>query len=269
MEIPFALPQPTNTAGMTLYVFVAAALTDLATGLGALPFFFLSNVTRRWAAILSAVAGGMMISATVFSLLNEALQVTARQKGNLWEVAFGLLAGAAFFSLTQKLVEGRNWQIADLSAKDSKQALLVIILMFIHSIPEGVAVGVGYATGELTFGFILALAIAIHNIPEGVAVTLPLRAKGVSVWRCAWYAIVTSIPQPLMAVPAFLLVSWFQPLLPAALGFAGGAMLFLVFVELLPEALEDASRMETAWGLLAGFISMMLITVYLTQWAGG
>jgi ZIP family zinc transporter len=265
----YSWPSPGSAGDMVLYVFVVAVLTDLATGLGALPFVFLTNVTRKWAAILYALAGGMMISATVFSLLNEALKVMAQQSGSSWELAAGLLAGALFFSLTQKWVERTDWEIADLSAKDSKQALLILIMMFIHSIPEGVAIGVGHATGELTFGFILALAIAIHNIPEGMAVSLPLRAKGVSVGRCAWYAILTSVPQPIMAVPAFLLVSWFQPLLPAALGFAGGAMLFLVFVELVPDALRDASRLETAWGLLGGFIGMMLVTVYLSQWAGG
>jgi zinc transporter, ZIP family len=135
--------------------------------------------------------------------------------------------------------------------------------MFIHSIPEGVAIGVGYATGELRFGTLLAVAIAIHNIPEGMAVTLPLRSKGVGLWTCAWYAFLTSAPQPLTAVPSFLLVWIFKPLLAAGLGFAGGAMIFLVVAELIPDALERCSKNETAWSVMAGLLVMLLITASL------
>ena len=93
--------------------------------------------------------------------------------------------------------------------------------MFVHSAPEGLAIGVGYATGETRFGLLLATAIAVHNIPEGTAVALPLRTRGASMARCAWYAVLTSLPQPILAVPAFLLTSVFQPLVAPSLGFAG------------------------------------------------
>ncbi|HXG30814.1 MAG TPA: ZIP family metal transporter, partial [Thermodesulfobacteriota bacterium] len=157
-------------------------------------------------------------------------------------------------------LEDNHWNIGNLSVADSRQAVLVIVAMFVHSIPEGVAIGVGYATGDLKFGILLALAIAVHNIPEGIAVTLPLRAKGVSLWSCAGYAILTSVPQPVLAVPSFLLVSVFKPLLPAGLGFAGGAMIYLVAAELIPESLSGCSKQETAWGVMVGLVLMLLIT---------
>ena len=240
---------------IVIQVFVVALLTDLATGLGALPFAFVRHPSVRWQGIASAVAGGMMISASVFSLADQALR-----RGSVWEVVLGMLAGAAFVAWIASRMEDNDWRIANLNTVDSRQAVLIVVTMFIHSIPEGVAIGVGYATGELRFGLLLALAIAVHNIPEGMAVTLPLRAKGVSLWRCAWYAILTSVPQPLLAVPSFLLVSVFKPLLPSGLGFAGGAMIYLVAAELIPDSLRGCSRHETAWGVIIGLVLMLLIT---------
>jgi len=237
-------------------VFWVSALTAVATGVGALPFAFVPALSRRWEGIASALAGGMMISASVFTLAEKALDV-----GSLWLVTLGMLGGAIFYAWTARRVGDQDWQIHSLSAADSRRAALLLITMFVHSVPEGIAIGVGYATGEIRFGLLLALAIAVHNIPEGTAVALPLRAKGVPVWACVLYAILTSLPQPVMAVPSFLLVAWFQPLLPFGLGFAGGAMLFLVAAELLPESLERCSREDAAWGTLVGLLGMLWVTV--------
>jgi zinc transporter ZupT len=239
-------------------VFWVALGTDLATGLGALPFAFVRRLSACWQGRMTAAAAGMMLSASVFTLTGEALKT-----GSLWHVLVGLLAGAAFFSVTARLVQRFDWKLGALSAAESRQGVLVLAAMFIHSIPEGVAVGVGYASGELGFGLLLATAIAIHNIPEGVAVSLPLRARGISVAKCAVYAILTSVPQPIAAVPSFMLVSVFKPLLPLGLGFAGGAMIFLVAFELLPESLERCSREQSAWSFMVGLVAMLWITAAL------
>lgn len=241
--------------GLVWTVLFVAILTDLATGLGALPFAFVGRLSDSWRGMMTAAAAGMMLSASVFTLTGEALQA-----GALWQVIVGLLGGAAFFSWTARLVEGTGWRLGELSAAESRQSILLLIAMFIHSIPEGIAIGVGYATGELQFGLLLATAIAVHNIPEGVAVSMPLRARGFSVASCAGYAILTSLPQPIAAVPAYLLVSVFKPLLPFGLGFAGGAMIFLVAAELLPESLERCSRSQAAWSLMIGLTAMLWIT---------
>lgn len=240
---------------MLLEVFIAALISDLATGLGALPFLFMDRVGARWNGIAGAAASGMMLSASVFALADKALH-----RGGALPVIVGMLAGALFFAWAAGFVERQHWRLGSWSEHDSRKSILLIGTMFIHSVPEGIAIGVGYATGEIKFGLLLAAAIAVHNIPEGTAVSLPLRAKGASVWRCAWYAILTSVPQPLLAVPAFMLTSFFQPLVAPLLGFAGGAMIFLVMSELIPESLESCSRTETAWSTTIGLVGMLGFT---------
>lgn len=239
-------------------VFWVALLTDLATGLGALPFFFVHKVSKVWQGRLTAAAGGMMLSAAMFTLTGEAMQ-----NGAVWQVLVGLLAGSAFFAWTAVLVKKRGWRIGSLNAARSRQGILIIVAMFIHSIPEGIAIGVGYATGEMRFGLVMAIAIAVHNIPEGLAVSIPLRARGVSVLKCAGYAILTSVPQPIAAVPSFQLASVVQALVPAGLGFAGGAMIFLVAYELLPESTERCGRMASSFALMLGLVAMLWFTVWL------
>jgi zinc transporter ZupT len=239
-------------------VFWVALLTDLATGLGVLPLAFFKREQQRWSGLATAIASGMMLSASVFALADKALR-----RGNAVEVVAGMLAGAAFFAWSARLVSNRHWKLGDWSEDTSRQSIVVMGTMFVHSIPEGVAIGVGYATGEMRFGLLLAVAIAVHNIPEGTAVALPLRKHGASLWSCFWYAVLTSVPQPIVAVPAFMLISVAQVLLPASLGFAGGAMIFLVVAELLPEALERCSKIETAWGVTVGLVAMLGFTAAL------
>ena len=111
--------------------------------------------------------------------------------------------------------------------------------MTVHSAAEGVAVGAAFADGA-TLGLLIAVAIAVHNIPEGLAISLVLVPRGASVRAAAGWSIFSSLPQPLLAVPAFLFVDTFESILPAALGFAAGAMVWMVIRELLPEALETA-----------------------------
>jgi zinc transporter, ZIP family len=236
----------------TAQVFWVALFTALATGLGALPVIFIRSTELRWRGIAAATASGMMLSASVFALADEALS-----RGAALDVIIGMLAGALFFSWTAKFIDKKGWTIGGLSEKGSRQTLLLLLTLFVHSIPEGAAIGVGYATGEIKFGWLLAVAIAVHNIPEGTAVSLPLKANGASLGKCIWYSILTSMPQPIVAVPAFLLVSVFQPLLPASLGFAGGAMIFLVISELLPESFENCSVTEAAWGVTIGLVGML------------
>jgi zinc transporter ZupT len=149
-----------------------------------------------------------------------------------------------------------------------KVEALVFVAMCVHSVPEGVAVGVGFAAEEHFqemegFGLYVALAIGIHNIPEGLAVDLPMRAKGASIGKCFWFAFLTSLPQPLAAVPASLAVWLVQPLMLPLLGYAAGAMMYLVIVELIPDSLETESRAHVAWSFMLGFGLMALVQVAL------
>jgi ZIP family zinc transporter len=127
-----------------LEVFLASLVSDLATGLGALPFFVIDRIGARWHGMVGAAAGGMMLSASVFALADKALR-----RGAAIDVIGGMLAGALFFAGTARLVERRHWRIRGWSDAESRQPILLIATMFVHSVPEGVAIGVVYATGDL------------------------------------------------------------------------------------------------------------------------
>ena len=116
---------------------------------------------------------------------------------------------------------------------------MIVGVMTVHSFTEGVGVGVAFGDGQ-ALGALITTAIAVHNIPEGLAISLVLVPRGVSVLRAAGWSVFSSLPQPLMAVPAFLLVEWFEPVLGVGLGFAGGAMVWMVFAQLVPDALQTA-----------------------------
>ena len=135
--------------------------------------------------------------------------------------------------------------------------ILMMVVMTVHSFSEGVAVGVSFG-GGVALATLITVAIAVHNVPEGIAISAVLRPQGVSVARCAGWSVFSSLPQPLMAVPAFLFVEVFRPALPWGLGFAAGAMVFMVLVELLPEAFEQGRRPQVATLTTLAIIGMVL-----------
>jgi len=177
-----------------------------------------------------------------------------------------MLLGAVFLWGTDRYLSPVRLQRAAWKRMGSRAEILIFVTMSVHSIPEGVAVGVGYASEEAfatQLGSYIALAIAIHNIPEGLAVAIPLRSSGSSMHRCFWAAFLTSLPQPIAAVPASI-VSWiFKPLMPILMGFAAGAMIFLVLLELLPDALSTEKPVTIAWAFTGGFCLMLLVQVLL------
>jgi len=219
----------------TAEVFLFAVLTAIATGLGALPFVFIKELPRRWLGASNAVAAGLMLAAS-FGLLYEGV------RHGLLRTLAGALTGLAFIVLVRKLLQRDEHPVvfAQMSEMDARKALLVVGVMNMHSFTEGVGVGVSFG-GGIELGLFITLAIAVHNIPEGLAISLVLVPRGVSWSRAAFWSVFSSLPQPLMAVPAFVFVETFRPLLPYGLGFAAGAMIWMVFSELVPDALEEAS----------------------------
>ena len=212
-------------------VFVAALATALATGLGALPFLLFTRPNRSSLGAANSLAAGAMAGASA---------------GLVWEgwqrdppgVVLGLAAGALFIALTRRILKHDGERhFGAIEGADAIAMLLIVGVMTIHSFTEGVGVGVAFGDGE-ELGIVIALAIALHNIPEGLAISLVLVPRGVSVGRAAAWSVFSSLPQPLMAVPAFLFVESFEPLLPAGLGFAAGAMAWMVAEDLLPEAVR-------------------------------
>jgi len=235
-------------------------LSALATGLGAIPVALIRQGSTVIRAFSGAVAAGMMISASVFSLAQEGIALKAVRPTAPYEVILGLMLGAAFFWFVDKKFSENDYQFGNLRGDRSKRGFLIFLAMFIHSFPEGVAIGVGFATGDFNFGLLIALAISVHNIPEGIAISLPLRAEGESFAKCFFLSVLSSVPQPIAAVPAGLAVWFFKPLLAGSLGFAGGAMIYLVVLELIPESLKCGGRQLTAWGVMVGLAGMLLLT---------
>jgi zinc transporter ZupT len=241
-----------------LVVFLYALLTAIATGLGAIPFMFVREVSQRFAAYSAAIAGGLMLGAS-FGLVDEG---TAYGRG---ATLIGALIGVAFIMVTQRLLgdqDGQDLVFEAARGEGAKKMLLILIVMTVHSFAEGIAVGVSFG-GGVTLGAVITIAIALHNIPEGVAISAVLRPQGVSLARCAGWSVFSSLPQPLMAVPAFLFVETFRAALPYGLGFAAGAMIFMVLVELLPEAYEHGDRAQVATLATASAVGMVLFQQWL------
>lgn len=232
-------------------VFTYALITAVATGLGAIPFFFVKEMPKKWLGWSGAVASGIMLAAS-FRLINEGVEY------NLFRSLIGVLLGLVFILFSQRwLSHKKNLSVGQLKGANAMKALLIIGVMTMHSFAEGVGVGVSFGGGD-NFGIFISAAIAIHNIPEGLAISLVLVPKGVSVWKASGWSVVSSLPQPLIAVPAFLFVSAFKPFLPVGLGLAAGAMIWMVFSELLPEALENAKKQEVAT-IATVFIALMIL----------
>jgi ZIP family zinc transporter len=220
-------------SGSLLAVFGAALATALATGLGALPFLFARHVSRRWLGISNALAAGFMIGASG-GLLYDGVGFGA------WPTLAGIGAGVVFIAVTTQLLGTTgSHDVGRLHGADARKALIVVGVMTLHSFTEGVGVGVSFGDGA-ALGVLISVAIAVHNIPEGLAISLVLVPRGTSVRSAAWWSVFSSLPQPLMAVPAFAFVEAFGRLLPVGLGFAAGAMLWLALVEIVPDALEAA-----------------------------
>jgi zinc transporter, ZIP family len=212
-------------------VFFAALFTALATGLGALPLLL-------WRSVSASTLGVATAGAAVFMLAASAGLLREGWSSGPWRTVAGAAVGACFIVLTRAALGHRDdLHLGSLRGADALAALMIVGVMTVHSVTEGVAVGVSFGDGK-PFGVLIAAAIAVHNIPEGLAISLVLVPKGVTVIRAAGWSVFSSLPQPLMAVPAFLLVEWFRPLLPVGLGFAAGAMVWMVVAQLLPDAVR-------------------------------
>ncbi len=245
-----------------LWAFVTGVISALATGLGAPMVGWVRTDSTTIRSFASALAAGMMISASVFSLAQEGIDMEGTVAYAAPKVIVGLLIGTGFLWVLRNYFKTDDDRFLPQLQLDSR-SLLLFVALFIHSSPEGVAIGVGFATGNFDFGIIMATAISIHNVPEGIAMSIPMRADGASVWKCAGISVLTSVPQPLFAVPAAWGFRYFQPGLPVGLGFAGGAMIYVVVVELIPDALEHGSENVTAWGVMVGLTFMMSLSVML------
>lgn len=231
-------------------VFVAATVTAVATGLGALPLLLVRSAPRAALGASNAIAAGVMLAASTGLTVEGARASSGR-------TIAGAVVGCAFIVLARRtLVHDHHLMLGSLRGDDAVKALMIVGVMTVHSAAEGIAVGASFGEGA-TLGIVITVAIAVHNIPEGLAISLVLVPRGVSVMRAAGWSVFSSLPQPLLAVPAFLFVEAFDALQPAALGFAAGAMIWMAGRELLPEALDQASPRVVLGAGVAAFAAML------------
>ena len=236
-------------------LILAATGTAVATGLGVIPVALMGARAETLRPFLLAVSAGVMIVAAALGLIRPALE-----RGSLLQVGGGIILGVLFLFAARRWIARGNRRAHRIDARGT--SILVFLVLFVHSLPEGFAVGTAYAEDPATIGIFVVLAIAIQNIPEGTSVAIPLAAEGVSTKRQVGAAILSSIPQPIGAVIAFLLVESITGLLPISFGFAAGAMLMLAAIELLPQSYRSGWRPATA-GLLLGMAVMGVLDLLL------
>ncbi|CAL0328376.1 unnamed protein product [Lupinus luteus] len=227
-----------SVSTVSLFTLAMAA----ATGLGAVPFFFV-ELDPQWAGLCNGMAAGVMLAAS-FDLIQEGQEHVGA--GN-W-VVIGILSGGIFIWLCKKFLEQYgDVSMLDLKGADATKVILVIGIMTLHSFGEGSGVGVSFAgSNGFTKGLLVTLAIAVHNIPEGLAVSMVLASRGVSPQNAMLWSVITSLPQPIVAVPSFICAEAFSKFLPFCTGFAAGCMIWMVIAEVLPDAFKEASPSQVA-----------------------
>lgn len=233
--------QGTSHAANLLQVSVLTVGMALSAGIGAIPFFVFKSLSPSMNGLATAVASGVMFAAS-FDLVHEG------QPYGAFMVLVGILAGTVFIQVIKNLLDGmEDVHFGHLHGKRAKRLILIVGIMAAHAIGEGCGVGVSFC-GEkgLSQGILTTLAIGVHNIPEGMAKAAVLVAQGASAPEALLWSILTCLPQPLMAIPSYIFVNMFESLLPIALGFAAGCMIWMVFAELLPDALKDCNASHVA-----------------------
>ncbi|CAM9811284.1 unnamed protein product [Heterosigma akashiwo] len=245
------------------HVFYYGWVTALSTGLGAVPMFFASEIGEQMLGISNAIASGMMLAASC-SLIYEGATNEAGENQALSEgvrAALGAASGLLFIYLTKQILDKyEDLKLGGLQGVDARKVLLIVFVMTLHSFSEGVGIGVSFGgSAGARLGVFISASLAVHNVPEGLAVALVLNPRKVSKLNTALWCIFTSMPQPLMAVPAFLFVEQFLPLLPVGLGFAAGAMFWVAVFELFAEACEDSSKLQAGLITACSFAGMLYV----------
>jgi zinc transporter, ZIP family len=238
---------------------LAGCATALATGAGAVPVFFLGEHADRLRPFLWGATVGLMGVASVVGLLLPALE-----EGGRGTVGAGLVVGAAFLVGSRGVLAGRDVHVGELRGAGVRRSLLVFGVLFVHSLPEGFAIGTAYASDTEGLALFVILAIALQNVPEGTSVAIPMASAGFGRAQQFWAAVLTSTPQPVGAVAAYLAVEEIAGLLPFSFAFAAGAMLTLVVLELAPQAYARGGRYAAVAGTAAGGAVMLALAAFLS-----
>ena len=259
-----------------MQAFLGTLFTWGVTGLGAAMVFFFKEIKIKLLDVMLGFAAGVMIAASYWSLLAPAIALSEEMGGvPTWlPAAVGFLLGAIFLRIADRLIPHLHLGMPMADAEGPKtswqRSVLLVLAITLHNIPEGLAVGVafgavavGYPGASLAAAVALAIGIGIQNFPEGMAVSVPLRREGLSRWKCFMYGQFSGIVEPVFGVLGALLVVLMRPILPYALAFAAGAMIYVVIEELIPEAHEHKNIDLATMGAIVGFVVMMTLDVAL------
>ena len=249
--------------------------TWAVTALGAAFVFTNKVVSRKLMVTMLGFAAGVMIAASFFSLLLPAIDMAEATGTPGWLPAVvGFLAGGLFLWIIDKILphlhQGLRIDQAEGVKTHWQRSILLVLAITLHNIPEGLAVGVafgavaaGVPSASLTAAIALALGIGLQNFPEGMAVSMPLRGEGLSRWRAFLLGQASGIVEPIAGVLGALAVLLVRPILPYALSFAAGAMIFVVIEELIPESQRNTNTDFATMGAMAGFALMTFLDVAL------
>jgi len=258
-----------------LLALLASLFTWGVTALGSSMVFFFKKINQKVLNSMLGFAAGVMIAASFWSLLNPAIQMSEEVGNTPWLPAVvGFLSGGVFLlaidNILPHLHMGLKIDKAEGIKTSWRRSILLVLAITIHNIPEGLAIGVAFGAlasspdaGALSGAVALALGIGLQNFPEGAAVSIPLRREGFSRWKAFNYGQLSGIVEPIAAVLGAYLVLLMEPLLPYALSFAAGAMIFVVVEELIPESQTGNETDFSTIGAMLGFALMMLLDVAL------
>lgn len=262
-----------------LQALIATTFTWLVTAAGASLVFFFKDLHRKWLDIMLGFTGGVMVAASYWSLLapSIAMAESSGLYGENWAfipAAIGFAIGALFLYVLDKYlphqhINAKFNQTEGVQTNWSRTILLVSAIT-LHNIPEGLAVGVAFGAvaadlpgAEMGAAIALAIGIGLQNFPEGIAVAFPLRRQGVSRGKSFYWGQLSAIVEPIAGVIGAAAVLIATPLLPYALAFAAGAMIYVVVEEVIPETQQDKYAKQATLGFIVGFIVMMSLDVAL------
>jgi ZIP family zinc transporter len=256
-----------------LLALLASTFTWGMTALGAGMVFFFKAINRRLLDGMLGFAAGVMVAASFWSLLAPSIDLSESMGIPKWlPPVVGFLGGGIFLRLVDRFLPHLHIGSNEPEGPSTtwKRSVLLVLAITLHNIPEGLAVGVGFgavAAGIPGAGFMGALALAmgigLQNFPEGAAVSVPLRREGFGRFKAFWYGQLSGIVEPIAAVAGAALVGLMRPLLPYALSFAAGAMIFVVTEEVIPESQSSGNTHIATLGTMVGFASMMFLDVAL------
>ena len=250
---------------------IATCFTWLMTALGASVVFLVRDMSRRLLDAMLGFAGGVMIAASYWALLAPAIEMSEGLSVPVWfPAAAGFLLGAAVLRLVDWLLPhlhlGLPIEEAEGVSTSWRRSTLLVLAITLHNIPEGLAVGVAFgaaAAGGGTAGIATAIALTLgmglQNFPEGLVVSVPLRREGLSRFRSFWYGQLSGIVEPVAGVLGAAAVLASRAIMPYALGFAAGAMIFVVIEEVIPESQTGGNADLATLGAIVGFVVMMIL----------